>query len=208
MEPLDTAPAKHQIISGGGKKKPPPPSTQTHRAGTVASGMMEFPISEIKRVPLEEPILKILLLGLGNPEEFLKSCMEPPSNSQIMTAIKILVDIGAIVQDSRSILQLTPLGYHLALMPLDVRLGKMLLYGCIFSCIEPILTIVAFLSGRSPFVQPPDADENEVYSVHTQFSYSDESHVAGDATGKEKRAGLSSPDSLFFSDHLAVVTGF
>ena len=47
---------------------------------------------------------------------------------------------------------LTPLGYHLAGLPVDVRIGKLMLFGAIFRCLDPVLTIAASLSFRSPFV--------------------------------------------------------
>jgi len=46
---------------------------------------------------------------------------------------------------------LTPLGHHLAALPVDVYIGKLLLFGCIFRCVDPILTIAAALSHRNPF---------------------------------------------------------
>ena len=50
----------------------------------------------------------------------------------------------------------TPLGYHLSCLPLDPRLGKSLLLGAVFQCLDPVLTIAAGLSLRSPFVAPMD----------------------------------------------------
>ena len=52
---------------------------------------------------------------------------------------------------------LTPLGYHLATLPVSPRIGKMIVYGAIFGCLSPILTIAASLSFRSPFVAPLQA---------------------------------------------------
>ena len=49
---------------------------------------------------------------------------------------------------------LTPLGYHLARMPVDPHVGKMLLFGAIFSCIDPIATIAASLGFRDAFYIP------------------------------------------------------
>lgn len=40
---------------------------------------------------------------------------------------------------------LTPLGYHLAHLPMDARVGKLLLVGAILQCLDPILTIAAAL---------------------------------------------------------------
>lgn len=49
---------------------------------------------------------------------------------------------------------LTPLGHHLAALPVDVRIGKLMLYGAIFGCIDAALTMAACLSYKSPFVSP------------------------------------------------------
>ena len=51
---------------------------------------------------------------------------------------------------------LTPLGKHLAHMPVDARVGKMLLFGALLGCLDPILTIAAAMSGRQLFVSPKD----------------------------------------------------
>lgn len=51
---------------------------------------------------------------------------------------------------------LTPLGHHLATLPVDVRIGKLILFGAIFCCVDSALTIAACLSHKSPFVVPFD----------------------------------------------------
>ena len=80
-------------------------------------------------------IFKVLLLKLGAPEVFLGRMMEPPSIEQIRASLAVLIEIGAVLP--RLELPLTALGYHLARMPVDVRIGKMLIYAallqvCIF----------------------------------------------------------------------------
>jgi len=42
------------------------------------------------------------------------------------------------------------------MLPMEPKLGKMLVLGIIFNCLEPILTIVAGLSVRDPFLTPMD----------------------------------------------------
>lgn len=49
---------------------------------------------------------------------------------------------------------LTPLGYHLAKLPLDPQTGKMILFGAMFGCLDPILTVAASLSFKDAFVCP------------------------------------------------------
>ena len=50
--------------------------------------------------------------------------------------------------------ELTPLGYHLATLPVDPRIGKMILFGAIFSCLDPVLTVSSSLGFKEPFVCP------------------------------------------------------
>lgn len=76
-------------------------------------------------------------------------------------------------------LPLTPLGYHLARIPMDVRLSKMLVVSTIFGkgCIELALTITASLCGKFPFYSPPDRRE-ESNKAHRKFYYRDVERLA------------------------------
>lgn len=47
-------------------------------------------------------------------------------------------------------------GRHLSMLPVEPKLGKMLILGAIFNCLDPILTVVAGLSVRDPFLTPFD----------------------------------------------------
>ena len=140
-----------------------------------------YAIPEIRRVPLEEVVLHILLLQMGSPESFLQSCIEPPSLPQVKRSIQTLIEIKAVLPSAD--IPLTALGYHLAKLPVDVRLGKMLIMGSLFDCLDPVLTIAAALGGKSPF-QSPHNKHAEAYAAHRRF--------------KEHK----------FSDHLAIVTAY
>ena len=50
--------------------------------------------------------------------------------------------------------ELTPLGHHLAHLPVAPRLGKMMLFGAMFSCVDPVLTVASALGFKEPFVVP------------------------------------------------------
>lgn len=54
---------------------------------------------------------------------------------------------------------LTDLGYHLADLPLEPHLGKMVLCAVALKCLDPILTIACMLSYREPFVLPAQASQ-------------------------------------------------
>ena len=50
--------------------------------------------------------------------------------------------------------RLTPLGYHLAKLPLDPQAGKMVILGALFCCYEPVAAVAASLSFKDPFFIP------------------------------------------------------
>ena len=115
-----------------------------------SKNMAEYQTPEMLRVPLDELCLQIKLLDLGEVAEFLGRAIEPPAAEAVAEAIKGLQELQAL--DLRE--YLTPLGYHLASLPVHVRIGKILLFGTIFRTLDPTLTIAAGLSFRSPFVAP------------------------------------------------------
>jgi len=143
---------------------------RTGRAGRVKPGicfslytryrfeklMRPYQVPEMLRMPLVELCLQIKLLGLGHIKPFLSRALEPPSEGAMTSAISLLHEVGAVEGDE----ELTPLGHHLAKLPVDVLIGKMLLYGGIFGCLSPILSIAAFLSYKSPFIYPKDEKQN------------------------------------------------
>lgn len=64
--------------------------------------------------------------------------------------------------------ELTPLGYHLAALPVSPRVGKMILFGAIFSCLDPVLIVASVLGFKDPFVFPL-VSSNRPNSLPTQF---------------------------------------
>ncbi|MBN3310424.1 DHX34 helicase, partial [Amia calva] len=106
-----------------------------------------YPIPEIHRVALDSLVLQMKSMGLGDPCSF--SFIDPPPASSIQTALHYLREQGAL--DSKG--QLTSIGNLLAQLPVDVVIGKMLVLGCLFSVVEPVLTVAAALSVSSPFLR-------------------------------------------------------
>ena len=161
-------------------------------------------VPEIQRVPLESLILQVKVLGPGltsaggagaTVRDFMRSTLDPPSDSALATSVRTLVEIGALTQPVTSgagagvtsDFELTPLGYHLASLPMDVRLGKALLFGALLRCVDPLLTITASLSDRPPWRPlPPSMDPDEKAAIEAA------------------RAKLSWPTS----DHLSLVKAY
>ncbi|KAJ1491955.1 P-loop containing nucleoside triphosphate hydrolase protein, partial [Baffinella frigidus] len=111
---------------------------------TAHAQMNEYQLPEILRTPLEELCLQIKALNLGNIRSllqlnrikalnlgkirpFLQRALEPPLELSVDNAISLLTSIGALTSDE----QLTALGRHLAALPVDPRVGKMLLLGAV-----------------------------------------------------------------------------
>uniref|UniRef100_A0A8C1VE29 RNA helicase n=1 Tax=Cyprinus carpio TaxID=7962 RepID=A0A8C1VE29_CYPCA len=118
--------------------------------GLRASLLDNYQLPEIQRTPLEELCLQIKILKLGPIASFLRKTMDPPADKAIELAITHLVDLNALDRNE----ELTPLGFHLARMPVEPHIGKMILFGALLGCLDPVLTIAASLSFKDPFFIP------------------------------------------------------
>ncbi|KAH8835766.1 P-loop containing nucleoside triphosphate hydrolase protein [Flagelloscypha sp. PMI_526] len=107
---------------------------------------------EMKRVDLSNVIMHIKALNFTNMtiEEALEQTIEPPEPTNISSAIKNLVMVGALTEEK----DLTSLGRVLLKIPIDVQLGRLVLFGSFFRCLDRALTLASLLSARDPFVQP------------------------------------------------------
>lgn len=115
-----------------------------------------YALPEIKRTRLEELILRVKILKLGQVQAFLRKVPEPPDDLTVKISLELLHELGAL-DDAEC---LTPLGFHLAQLPTDPRTGKLILLGAIFGCLEPMLAIAATLSFKDPFVMPLNQEDN------------------------------------------------
>ncbi|KAM3858805.1 putative ATP-dependent RNA helicase DHX57 [Diretmus argenteus] len=160
------------------------------RAGRVASGvcfhlftshcfqhqLAEQQLPEIQRVPLEQLCLRIKILDMfaeRTLESVFSQLIEPPAMGSLEAAKQRLQDLGALSANEK----LTPLGYHLACLPVDVRIGKLMLFGAIFRCLDPALTIAASLAFKSPFVSPWDKRE-EANEKKLSYALANSDHLA------------------------------
>jgi ATP-dependent RNA helicase DHX57 len=136
--------------------------------------LMAQQIPEIHRIPLEQLLLRVKMLKLfekARVGDVLARCIEPPTLDNVDGAVKRLQNLGALEGE-----RLTPLGSHLALLPVDVRIGKLMLFGAIFQCLDSILTICACLSHKSPFVSP-FTKRQEADARKKQFAIGNSDHL-------------------------------
>ncbi|XP_042504462.1 DExH-box ATP-dependent RNA helicase DExH3-like isoform X1 [Macadamia integrifolia] len=140
----------------------------------VYDAFADYQLPELLRTPLQSLCLQIKSLQLGSISEFLSRALQSPELLSVQNAIEYLKIIGALDENEN----LTILGRHLSMHPVEPKLGKMLIYGAIFNCLDPILTVVAGLSVRDPFLTPFDKKEL-AEAARAQFSARDYSdHLA------------------------------
>uniref|UniRef100_A0A8C6T457 RNA helicase n=1 Tax=Neogobius melanostomus TaxID=47308 RepID=A0A8C6T457_9GOBI len=126
---------------------------------------------EIFRTPLHEVALSIKLLRLGGIGHFLSKAIEPPPLDAVIEAEHTLRELDALDLND----ELTPLGRILARLPIEPRLGKMMIMGCIFYVGDAMCTISAASCFPEPFVN----EGKRLGFVHRNFAgsrFSD--HVA------------------------------
>ncbi|CUF02732.1 DEAD/DEAH box RNA helicase, putative [Bodo saltans] len=122
-------------------------------------------LCEMHRVPLESLVLQIYTLNLGDEMEYLAKALSPPEEKAVRASVKVLTHLGALTKEKR----LTSLGQHLANLPLDVKIGKMIIHGAVMHCLDPVLTIAACYSVRSPFIANAE-DPSQVEAVRRAYA--------------------------------------
>ncbi|XP_077256086.1 3'-5' RNA helicase YTHDC2 [Temnothorax americanus] len=125
--------------------------------------MQPYQTPEILRLPLQELCLYTKHLTSGNTPiaEFLDKALEPPSNVVTRNAVQLLKTIDALDPWE----DLTELGSHLLDLPIEPRLGKMLLYAVVLKCLDPILTIVCSLAYKDPFILPSQPSQKRALTA-------------------------------------------
>src|SRR5215469_548890 len=113
----------------------------------------EFTPPEVLRTNLASVILRMATLGLGDPESF--PFLDPPDTRLINDGVRLLEELQAMTSERR----VTRLGRQIAALPLDPRLGRMLLAASRQRCLAEMLIIAAFLETQDPRERPADLSQ-------------------------------------------------
>ncbi|KAJ9639109.1 putative ATP-dependent RNA helicase ucp12 [Knufia peltigerae] len=147
----------------------------------VEQNMLAATAPEMHRTPLEQLCLSVKATGSErNVEEFLARTISPPDSRAVATAMRTLKRMGALENE-----RLTGLGTYLAMIPADLRCAKLLIYGVLFECLDPCLTIAAILTTKSPFVSPRDK-RDEAKETRLSFSSSSDGDLILDCAAFEQ----------------------
>lgn len=109
-----------------------------------------FTTPEILRTSLAAVILRMAALGLGEIEEF--PFLDPPKAAAVREGVQTLLELGAVTKSGK----LTKVGRQLAKLPIDPRVGRMVLAGADEGCLAEVLIIASALEGQDPRVRPPE----------------------------------------------------
>ncbi|KEG12029.1 putative ATP-dependent DEAD/H RNA helicase [Trypanosoma grayi] len=131
------------------------------------NALPDFLLPEIMRTPLEEVCLQVKAL---KPDEacakVLSRALDSPPENSTEHAVRFLRDMGALTHENE---QLTSLGRALSKLPIHPLLGKMLLAAACLGVLEPVATISAYLSGKSPFIKPLPHQKNGLRQAMDTF---------------------------------------
>ncbi len=118
---------------------------------------------EVLRASLAAVILRALSLDLGKVEDF--PFLDAPNSRAIADGYGLLAELGAVEDENR----LTDVGRELARLPLDPRVGRMLIAARAEGCLEQLLVIAAALSVQDPRERPL-AKQGAADERHARFA--------------------------------------
>lgn len=125
-----------------------------------------FTEPEILRTNLAAVVLQMTMLRLGDIHSF--PFLAPPDHKMIRDGIKTLVELNAFNEKER----ITHLGKQLAQLPIDPRLGRMLLAAKSENCLTEMCVIAAGLSIQDPCERPVD-QAKAADLKHAEFAVKD-----------------------------------
>jgi ATP-dependent helicase HrpA len=117
------------------------------------NGRDQYTPPEIQRTNLASVILQTAALKLGPLEEF--PFLEPPRTGNITDGYRMLFELGALDEQNR----LTEVGRQLSRLPVDPRVGRIVLAGHEENCLHEILIIAAALELQDPRERPVDQQQ-------------------------------------------------
>ena len=125
-------------------------------------------LPELLRSDLQKICLDVRAQGFKDPvKDFLAGAIEAPSMEAIDNAMQNLAALDCLTADE----ELTPLGRLLASLPIHPSLGKMIVLGVIYKCLDPLLVIGAAFNERNLFLTGTTPEDKRAVAA-SKFDYS------------------------------------
>ena len=147
------------------------------RCGRIAAGVClrlyseadfnqrpEYTDPEIMRTNLAAVVLQMLILGLGEVEDF--PFINPPDPRMVRDGFKLLEELGAVTSAG----ELTSVGRRMARLPVDPRFARMVLAAAEQGCLEEMLVITSALAIQDPRERPSDKQQ-QADQAHARFRH-------------------------------------
>eukprot|EP00606_Chrysophyceae_sp_TOSAG23-5_P000134 GSChrysophyteH2.ASY1.ANO1.1027.1 assembled CDS len=191
------------------------------RAGRVSAGrcfravttntyqnLANHGIPEMLRASIDGLVLQIKSMDQSSlaketVEAQLRRCPDPPPLSVIHSSETLLKRMQALDENG----EITPLGRHLSQLPCTPKVGRLLMYGCLLGCTQPLAYVAALLTSRSPFMTFPDQDSRDkLNAIKERFGAeaggrSDQLVITSVCAAFEKCKGMSA-QRRFCQDHM------
>ena len=123
----------------------------------------EFTEPEILRTNLAAVILQMISLGLGDIAAF--PFLQPPDSRGVKDGLDLLKELGAVTKDT----EITRIGKQLSSLPIDPRLGRMVIESKVHSTTREVMAIVAALSIQDPRERPLEK-RTQADQQHARFT--------------------------------------
>lgn len=133
-------------------------------------------VPEILRLDLQEVCLEVKTGSFSsNIREFLNEAIEPPPATQVDASVQNLQELEALDENET----ITPLGRLLANIPLHPSLGKMIILGIIFRCLEPMIILGVCTGERDLFYRGDKDSRPRIRQMSAEYAGSSNSdHIA------------------------------
>ncbi|KAI1706212.1 helicase associated domain (HA2) domain-containing protein [Ditylenchus destructor] len=143
--------------------------------------MLDSQLPEMRRDSIHQVCLhaKMFAPEKMSVKAFLQMAPEPPEIEAVEHSLDFLQQLGALrnpkeeFKSTQSEGALTELGRVIAQLPLEPQMARLLLFGVTLRCLAPVITLVAVLSHRDPFILPMAEERYEALAAKDEFGKRD-----------------------------------
>ncbi|KYM77236.1 putative ATP-dependent RNA helicase spindle-E, partial [Atta colombica] len=139
----------------------------------------DYCVPEILRAPLANVVLRAKILDLDEPRVLLSHSLDPPTLSNLANTILSLKEVGALIDEGNSFQMfdgsLTDLGRVMAILPLDIRISKLIILGHVFGVLRDAIILGASMTIKDVFSLEQCHPTVSSYTTRKKWAYGSDS---------------------------------